>query len=99
MFPANDALPFDKKKLEEFQFIVNKNVNTTDWPNGLAWKLIKKLCKKFKLSDSKDDVIWTVTAFKFDCNLCGMGKHKARDCPQHKKRSNVNTTVNWHTRK
>jgi hypothetical protein len=24
---------------------------TADWPNGLAWKLIEKLCAKFKLSD------------------------------------------------
>jgi hypothetical protein len=30
-------------------------------------------------------VIVTVTAFKFDCNLCGKGGHKARDCPQHDK--------------
>jgi hypothetical protein len=27
MLPANDAIPLDKKKPNEFQFIVNKNVN------------------------------------------------------------------------
>jgi hypothetical protein len=85
MLPANDMIPLDKKKPDEFQFIVNKNANTADWPNGLAWKLTKKLCAKFKQSDSKDEVIATVTAFKFDCNLYGKGRHKARDCPQHDK--------------
>jgi hypothetical protein len=28
------------------------STKTADWPNGLAWKLIKKLCAKFKLSDT-----------------------------------------------
>jgi hypothetical protein len=82
MLPANDGIPSDKKNSNEFQFIVKKNANAADWLDGLAWKLIRKLCAKFKPSDSKDEVIATVTAFKFNCNLCGKGRHKARDCPQ-----------------
>jgi hypothetical protein len=70
MLPANDAIPLDKKKPNEFQLIKNNNVNTADWPDGLAWKLIEKLCLKLKPSDRKDEVIATVTAFKFNCNLC-----------------------------
>ncbi len=34
------------------------------------------------MSESEDKVIATATAFKFNCNLCGKGGHKARDCPQ-----------------
>jgi hypothetical protein len=34
------------------------------------------------MSDSNDKVIATATSFKFDCNLCGKGGHKAKDCPQ-----------------
>jgi hypothetical protein len=74
MMPVNDVIPLDKKKTNEFQFIMNKNANvvamnlltvmlldamimlidstkTADWPNGLAWKLIEKLCAKFKPDD------------------------------------------------
>ena len=77
MLPANDAILLDKTKPNEFQFIVNKNVNhvamnllltvmlcdtdvmimlidstkTKDWPDVLTWKLIEKLCTKFKLGD------------------------------------------------
>ncbi len=32
--------------------------------------------------DSKDEMIATVTAFKFDCNIRGKGGHNARDSPQ-----------------
>jgi hypothetical protein len=28
------------------------STKTEDWPNDLAWKLIKKLCAKFKPSDT-----------------------------------------------
>jgi hypothetical protein len=28
------------------------STKTKDWPNGLAWKLIEKLCTKFKLGDT-----------------------------------------------
>ena len=77
MLPANDAIPLDKTKPNEFQFIVNKNANliamnlltvmlcdtdamimlidstkTRDWLDGLVWKLIEKLCKKFKPDDT-----------------------------------------------
>jgi hypothetical protein len=34
------------------------------------------------MSDSKDKLIAAVIAFKFDSNLCGKGRHKARDCPK-----------------
>jgi hypothetical protein len=27
------------------------STKTADWPDGLAWKLTKKLCAKFKPSD------------------------------------------------
>ena len=59
MLPANDAILLDNTKPDEFQFIVNKNANLvamnlltvmlcdTD-PDGLAWKMIEKLCTKFK---------------------------------------------------
>ena len=36
-------------------------------------------------SDSKYEVISTVTVFKSDCNLCGKARHNAKDCPQHHK--------------
>ncbi len=74
VLPANDAIPLDKTKPNEFQVILNKNANlvamnlltvmlcdmdamimlidstrTKDCPNGLAWKLIEKLCMKFRL--------------------------------------------------
>jgi hypothetical protein len=77
MLPANDAIPLDKTKPNDFQVILNKNANlvamnlltvmlcdtdamimlidstkTKDWPNGLVWKLIKKLCAKFKPGDT-----------------------------------------------
>jgi hypothetical protein len=32
--------------------ILIDSTKTEDWPNGLAWKLIEKLCAKFKLSDT-----------------------------------------------
>ena len=77
MLPANNAILLDKTKPNEFQFIVNKNVNlvamnslltvmlcdtdvmimlidstkTKDWLDVLTWKLIEKLCTKFKLGD------------------------------------------------
>ncbi len=77
MLPANNAILLDKTKPNEFQFIVNKNLNlvamnslltvmlcdtdvmimlidstkTKDWPDVLTWKLIEKLCTKFKLGD------------------------------------------------
>jgi len=35
---------------------------------------------------SNDEVILAATEFKFSCNLCGKGGHKAKDCPQ---RNNV----------
>ncbi len=75
ILPENVAIPLDKKKLDELQFIMYTNANnvamnlltvmlcdmdaitmlidstkTKDWPNGLGWELIKKLCAKFKLS-------------------------------------------------
>ncbi len=28
------------------------SMKTTDWPNGFAWKLIEKLCTKFKPGDT-----------------------------------------------
>jgi hypothetical protein len=28
------------------------STKTADWPNGLAWKQIEKLCAKFKPSDT-----------------------------------------------
>ncbi len=28
------------------------STKTADWPNDLAWKLIKKLCVKFKSNDT-----------------------------------------------
>jgi hypothetical protein len=37
------------------------------------------------MSDSKDKVIETATSFKFNCDLCGKGGHKAKDCPQRDK--------------
>jgi hypothetical protein len=38
------------------------------------------------MSDSEEDKVFAaVTAFMFDCNLCGKGGHKVRDCPQHDK--------------
>jgi hypothetical protein len=40
---------------------------------------------KEDMSDSDNKVIATATSFKFDCNLCGRGEHKAKDCPQHDK--------------
>ncbi len=210
MLPANNAIPLDKKKPNELQFIMYKNVNviamnlstvmlcdmdamimlidstkTEDWPDGLAWKLIEKLCEKFKpsdmiasaeqleklmklklkkkqdpeyleskiasletnygcqiredlkiaaivmagghqysdtirsktkaikraggnvtsadliqamvesfriygkadsdMSDRDNKVIATATSFKFNCNLCEKGGHKAKHCPQHDK--------------
>jgi hypothetical protein len=36
----------------------------------------------FNMIDSKDEMIATVTAFKFDCNIRGKGGHNARDSPQ-----------------
>jgi hypothetical protein len=55
--------------------------------------LIQAMVESFRIyekvdsntSDSKDEVIAISTAFKFDCNLCGRARHKARDCPQHDK--------------
>jgi hypothetical protein len=77
VLPANDGIPLDKMKPDEFQIIMNKNANLvainlltvmlcdTDamimlidstkkkvWPDGLAWKLIEKLCTKFKPGDT-----------------------------------------------
>ncbi len=40
---------------------------------------------KEEMSDSNNNVIATVTSFKFNCNLCGMGRHKVKDCPQRGK--------------
>ncbi len=37
------------------------------------------------MSDSNNKVITTARSFKFDCNLCGKGRHKANDCPQRDK--------------
>ncbi len=37
---------------------------------------------KEDMIDSYNNVIATATSFKFDCNLCGKGEHKAKDCPQ-----------------
>jgi hypothetical protein len=37
------------------------------------------------MCDSLNEVIVTATSFKFDCNLCGKGGHKVRDCPQRHK--------------
>ncbi len=59
--------------------------------NVTSADLIQAMVESFKIygmadsgmSDSNDDVIAAVmTSFKFDCNLCGKGGHKARDCPQ-----------------
>jgi hypothetical protein len=40
---------------------------------------------KEDMSDSNNEVIATAKSFKFNCNLCGKGGHKAKDCPQHDK--------------
>jgi len=208
MLPANDTILLDKMNPDEFQFIVNKNVDlvamnlftvmlcdtdvmimhidstkTRDWPDVLARKLIEKLCTMFKPGDtiaaaeqleklmklklkkkrdpkyleskiasletsygcqideklkiaaiggkpysadihskmkafkkatgnitsadliqammesfrisgnadsdrndsSDDEVILAATEFKFSCNLCVKGGHKAKDCPQRNK--------------
>ncbi len=78
MLPANDAIPLDKKKPDELQFVMHKNTNvvvmnlltvmlcdkdamimlidstnTEDWPNGVAWKLIDKLCAIFTILSAK----------------------------------------------
>jgi len=34
---------------------------------------------------SNDEVTLAATEFKFSCNLCGKGGHKAKDCPQRNK--------------
>ena len=77
VLPANDSIPMDKTKPNEFQISMNKNVNLAvmnlltmmlcdtdafimlidstkmkDCPNGLAWKLIEKLCTKFEPGDT-----------------------------------------------
>jgi hypothetical protein len=36
-------------------------------------------------SDEDENVALFIVSFKFDCNLCGKGGHKAEDCPQHDK--------------
>ncbi len=55
--------------------------------------LIQAIVESFRIygkaesdrSDSKDQVIVALTEFKFDCNLCEKGRHKARDCAQRDK--------------
>ncbi len=37
------------------------------------------------MSDNNDGVIATTTSFKFDCNLCEKGEHRAKYCPQREK--------------
>jgi hypothetical protein len=37
---------------------------------------------KEDMIDSYNKVIAIATSFKFDCNFCGKGGHKANDCPQ-----------------
>ncbi len=36
----------------DYMIMLIDSTQTEDWSNGLAWKLIKKLCAKFKLSDT-----------------------------------------------
>ena len=60
------------------------NVTSTD--------LIHAKMESFRISgnadsdtndSSNDKVILAATEFKFSCNLCGKGGHKAKDCPQN----------------
>jgi hypothetical protein len=61
--------------------------------NVTSADLIQTMMESFRIyrkvdsdtSDSKDKVNVTTTSFKYDCNLCGKGRHKAMDCPQHDK--------------
>jgi hypothetical protein len=93
MLSANEAIPLDKGKPDEFQLTVNKNANTADWPNSLAWKLIEKLCAKFKPSDSKDEAIATVTAFNLIVPSVERVDTMQGTVPSMT-RSNANTVVN-----
>jgi len=65
----------------------NCNVTSAD--------LIQAMMESFAISgnadsdtnDSSNDggILAVVTEFKFSCNLCGKGRHKAKDCPQRNK--------------
>jgi hypothetical protein len=62
--------------------------------NATSADLIQAMMESFRISgkadsdtnDSSDDeVTLAATEFKFSCNLCGKGGHKAKDCPQRNK--------------
>lgn len=63
--------------------------------NVTSADLIQAMMESFRISgkadsdtnDSSDEdkVILAATEFKFSCNLCGKGGHKAKDCPQRNK--------------